>query len=85
MITAAGVLEGQMKANTGSLTSLSAQQLVDCSEYDGGCAGGNYYSAFQYIVENNGLQTDTNYPVSLFYSTFYSIVIKMRSLISTHR
>jgi C1A family cysteine protease len=60
---AAGALEGAYQIATGSLRSLSEQQLIDCSVSAGniGCSGGDQNLAFDYIVRNKGLDSEGEY------------------------
>lgn len=57
-------MEGITQIRTGKLVGLSVQEIVDCdkSTDNQGCSGGLMNRAFEYIQQNGGLTTQTNYP-----------------------
>ena len=66
--SATGALESQLAINEGLkyilLTSLSEQNLMDCSGQYGnnGCGGGSAAAAFEYVGANHGINTESSYP-----------------------
>ncbi|EXC36678.1 KDEL-tailed cysteine endopeptidase CEP1 [Morus notabilis] len=62
--SAVAAMEGITQLTTGKLISLSEQELVDCdtSGTDQGCEGGLMDDAFDFILGNEGLTTESKYP-----------------------
>jgi cathepsin L len=59
-----GSFEGCHQITTGSLASFSEQNLIDCSSSYGneGCNGGLMTDAMDYIIANDGLDSESSYP-----------------------
>lgn len=61
--SAIAAVEGINKLVTGDLISLSEQELMDCdTSYNQGCNGGLMDYAFDFIINNGGIDTDKDYP-----------------------
>jgi C1A family cysteine protease len=62
--SATGSIEGAVYLKRGNLTSLSEQQLMDCShpEGDDSCEGGLMDDAFQFVLDNKGICAEADYP-----------------------
>ena len=59
-----GAVEAVVAIKTGKLHNISEQQLVDCSSDEGnqGCNGGTMDQGFQYIIDNDGICSESEYP-----------------------
>ena len=55
-------IEAGIVENNGSLVSLSEQQLVDCDTDNNGCEGGWYDTAWAYVKNTGGAESQVDYP-----------------------
>eukprot|EP00697_Spironema_sp_BW2_P005779 gnl/Spiro4/18063_TR9649_c0_g1_i1.p1 gnl/Spiro4/18063_TR9649_c0_g1~~gnl/Spiro4/18063_TR9649_c0_g1_i1.p1 ORF type:complete len:342 (-),score=94.36 gnl/Spiro4/18063_TR9649_c0_g1_i1:146-1171(-) len=80
-----GSMEGAVFKKTGKLTSISEQQLVDCSTVTGnaGCNGGLMTACFQYAIQVGGEETESAYPYQAVQGTCQFDQSKIASTISS--
>jgi len=45
-----------------TLPTLAPEQIVDCDTVDQGCNGGDTPTAFEYVTQAGGLESETDYP-----------------------
>jgi cathepsin F/cysteine peptidase B len=58
-----GSMEGQEFVSKGKLTSMSEEELVQCSHSGNmGCNGGLMDTAFKWVISNKGIDSESDYP-----------------------
>ncbi|CAN8320414.1 unnamed protein product [Cochlearia groenlandica] len=76
--SAVAAVEGITKISKGKLVILSEQQLLDCAtDFNQGCRGGIMSKAFEYIIKNQGITTEDNYPYQESQQTCHSTTQSM--------
>ncbi|XP_031504617.1 cysteine protease XCP1-like isoform X1 [Nymphaea colorata] len=56
-----GAIESINAITTGDLISLSEQELIDCDTTNYGCDGGYMDYAFEWVIQNGGIDTEADY------------------------
>jgi len=64
---------------------LSEQQVVDCDQTDAGCNGGDTPSAFQYIMDAGGIESEDDYPYQGYDGSCSFNKAKIAATISSYR
>ncbi|XP_019234964.1 PREDICTED: oryzain beta chain-like [Nicotiana attenuata] len=60
--SACGSMEGINAIATGELINLSEQELVSCDSSNSGCDGGLMDYAFEWVINNGGIDSASDYP-----------------------
>jgi C1A family cysteine protease len=60
--SATGNMEGQWAKAKGHLLSFSEEELVQCVTTSNGCGGGEMDGAFEWVIQNGGIDSEANYP-----------------------
>ena len=76
-----GAIEGINAIVNGDLISLSEQELVDCDSTNYGCEGGYMDYAFEWVVNNGGIDTEANYPYTGVDGTCNATKVRSLSLV----
>ncbi|XP_075091071.1 cysteine protease XCP2 isoform X1 [Nicotiana tabacum] len=64
--SACGAMEGINAIVTGEIISLSVQQLINCDNSTNlGCYGGYMDPAFEWVMNNSGIDSDSDYPYTV--------------------
>jgi len=57
-------IESAVYMAQGKMVELSPQQIISCDTTDGGCNGGDLPTAFKYVMDAGGIDSDADYPES---------------------
>lgn len=60
--SATGAMEGDLAVESGNLVALSEKMLMDCSTQNHSCEGGLMDYAFQFVISNGGIDSESDYP-----------------------
>lgn len=69
-----GAIEGAYFLKYGILKSFSEQELVSCDTTNSACAGGWMDTAFEWIMSNGGLASESDYPYTSYYGDVASCI-----------
>ena len=61
-MAATGSIEASLKIDRGVATSLSEEELIDCTGDNDGCKGGAIETAFAWVHANGGILSEAEYP-----------------------
>ena len=62
---------------------LSVEQIVQCDTTDYGCGGGNTETAFEYVKNAGGIESETQYPYTSYYDVTGDCVSSSKNFVVT--
>jgi len=68
-----------------NMKPLAPQQIVDCDKTDGGCNGGWPHSAYQYVINAKGQDTEASYPYKAVNQACHFIAADVETIISSYK
>jgi len=64
---------------------LAPQQIVDCDRRDGGCNGGDTKTAFEYVIQAKGQDTEASYPYKAVNQACHFIAADVEATITSYK
>jgi C1A family cysteine protease len=64
---------------------LAPQQIVDCDKRDGGCNGGDTITAFEYVIQAKGQDTEASYPYKAVNQACHFLPADVEAIISSYK
>jgi C1A family cysteine protease len=68
-----------------TMKALAPQQIVDCDKRDGGCNGGNTRTAFEYVIQAGGQDTEASYPYKAVNQACHFLPADVETKISSYK
>jgi len=68
-----------------TMKPLAPQQIVDCDRRDGGCNGGDTITAFEYVIQAKGQDTEASYPYKAVNQACHFIAADVETTISSYK
>jgi len=68
-----------------TMRPLAPQQIVDCDKRDGGCNGGNTETAYEYVIQAKGQDTEASYPYRAVNQACHFLPADVEATISSYK
>jgi C1A family cysteine protease len=68
-----------------TMKPLAPQQIVDCDKRDGGCNGGDTITAYEYVIQAKGMDTEASYPYKAVNQACHFLPADVETTISSYK